>query len=96
MTTYTIVWHNLGHTELEVSATIALEVLADFYPNDDDPATPAEVLDELGSSSSIEWPGFSMWASPVTEHAKRAASVLSRIQKHQRANTRAIRSHKEI
>lgn len=93
MTTYTIVWHRLGHTELKASAAIALDALGDVFPNVDDPATPAEILEELGyDCQSIETPGFSMWVSPVGADAERAASVLSRIQEHQRANTRAIRS----
>ncbi len=81
MTTYTIVWHRLGHTELEASAATALEALGDVYPNVDDPATPAEILEEL--DSSIETPGFSMWASQDAD--------VERILKRQReAQMRAI------
>ncbi len=79
MKTYTIEWHRLGHTELKVSAATALVVLDEVYPNDDESATPHEILEELGSSS-IETPGFSMWVSPVGADAERTESVLSRIR----------------
>ena len=91
MKTFTIVWHRLGHTELEVSAATAEEVLGEVFPSVDDQATPAEILEELGSSS-IETPGFSMWVSPVGADAERTASVLSRVQEHQREVINRIRS----
>ncbi len=93
MKTYTIVWHRLGHTELEVSAATAEEVLGEVFPSDDDPATPAEILEELGSSS-IETPRFSMWVSPADADAERTASVLSRVQEHQREVINHIRSRR--
>ncbi len=85
MTTYTIVWHRLGHTELETSAETALEVLAEFYPNDDDPATPAEILEEL--DSSVETPAFSMWASQDADVER----ILSRQREAQVRATNRIR-----
>jgi hypothetical protein len=91
MTTYTIQWHRLGHTELKVSAATALVVLDDVFPSVDESATPHEILEELGSSS-IETPGFSMWVSPVGADAERTASVLSRVQEHQRGAINRIRS----
>ncbi len=82
MTTYTIVWHNLGHTELDASAATALDALGEVFPSDDDPATPAEILEGLGSSS-VETPRFSLWVSLDAD--------AERIQKHLReAQARAI------
>jgi hypothetical protein len=91
MKTFTIEWHRLGHTELKASAATALEALGDVFPNVDDPATPAEILEELGTDS-VETPGFSLWASPVGADAERTASVLSRVQEHQREARARIRS----
>lgn len=103
MKTFTIVWHRLGHTELEASAATALDALGEVFPSDDDPATPAEILEELGGSS-VETPGFSMWVSPADAGAERTVSVLSRIRVHQHEVIKRIREraagikreHKEV
>lgn len=91
MKTYTIVWHRLGHTELKASAAIALDALGEVFPSDDDPATPAEILDELGADS-VETPGFSMWVSPVGADAERTESVLSRLREAHAGAINRIRS----
>lgn len=103
MKTYTIEWHNIGFTEHHATAQTAEEALSIYYPSDDDPATPHEILEELGTDS-VETPRFSMWVSPVAEldadrkaladaDADRTASVLSRVQKHQREVRARVINH---
>ena len=89
MTTFTIVWHRLGHTELEASAATALAALGDVFPSVDDPATPAEILKELGTDS-VETPGFSLWASRDAD----AERIQTRLREAHARATNRIRSRR--
>ena len=45
----------------KVSYNTALAILDEHWPNQDDPATPAQVLAELRGRESVETSQFSMW-----------------------------------